>query len=154
MTFLIGALSKKLGIFEKKPVGKKLYYLLCATIWIPMNVYIVFLLNLVFNPGNFIISRTIDVALTWFGFHLSLFGLMYISINTFRYYLNRDGKFLAWLNRCSFGVYIVHFIVMGVTAAILLHAALPSLIKYTLLIATTYAVSNLIVYSYQSVRSS
>ena len=154
MAFLLGALCWKLNVFEKAPTRKTPYYLVCATIWIPMNVYIIFLLNLIFNPGQFIVSGTIDVALTWLGFNLSLLGLMYIIINSFRYYLNRRGKLLAWLNRCSFGVYIIHFIVMGVTAVILLHATKPSLIKYTLLIVTTYAASNLIVYLYQlSVQS-
>ena len=44
-----------------------------------MNVYIVFLINLVFNPGNFIISGFVDVMLVWLGFHLSLLGLVYVS---------------------------------------------------------------------------
>jgi len=149
MAFLFGALCHKLGIFDKKPAGKKLYYLLCATAWIPMNVYIIFLLNLIFNQGQFIISGPMDVALTWFGFNLSLLGMMVILINTFRYYLNRGGKYLAWLNKCSFGVYIVHFIVMGVGATVWLHAAMPSLIKLTLLIIITYTASNLMVSGYQ-----
>jgi peptidoglycan/LPS O-acetylase OafA/YrhL len=149
MAFLVGGLCYKLGVFDKKPAGRKFYYILCGTIWIPMNVYIMFLLNLIFNPGRFIISGTVDVAVTWLSFHLSLLGLMVIIINTFRYYLNRSGKCLAWLNRRSFGVYIVHFIVMGATATVLLHAAIPSLLKYGLLTIITFAVSNVMVYVYQ-----
>jgi peptidoglycan/LPS O-acetylase OafA/YrhL len=152
MAFLLGALCHKLGIFDNKPAGKKLYYLLCATVWIPMNVYIIFLLNLIFNQGQFIISGTMDVALTWFGFNLSLLGMMYIVINTFRYYLNRPGKYLAWLNKCSFGVYVVHFIVMGLAATVLLHAALPSLGKYLLLAIMTNIASNLIVFLYLVIK--
>ncbi len=148
MTFLLGALCYELGILNGKPAGKKLYYILCATIWIPMNVYIIFLLNLIFNPGQFILSGTMDVSLTWLGFHLSMLGMMYIVINTFRYYLNRSVNFLAWLNKCSFGVYVVHFIVMGVAATMLLHAAVPSLVKYSLLALITYGASSLMVYFY------
>jgi len=152
MAFLIGALSYKLGLFDKKPAGKTLLYVLCATIWIPMNVYIIFLLNLIFNPGQFIISGTMDVALIWFGFNLSWLGMLVILINTFRYYLNRDGKFWAWLNRCSFGVYIVHFIVMGVAGTVLLHVTMPSLGKYVLLAIIAYIASNLSVSLYLVIK--
>jgi peptidoglycan/LPS O-acetylase OafA/YrhL len=151
MTFLLGALSYKLGIFDKKSAGKKFYYFLCATIWIPMNVYIIFLLNLIFKPGQFILSEMADVALVWFGFHLSLLGLMYILINTFRYYLNRNGKVLSLLNESSFGVYVVHFIVVGAIASILLEAAVPSLGKYVLLATAAYIASNLIVSLYRRI---
>ncbi len=151
MIFMLGTLCFKLGTFDGKPVGKKLYYILCATIWIPMNVYIIFLLNLIFNPGQFILSGTIDVALTWFGFHLSLLGLMYILINTFRYYLNRNGKVLSLLSESSFGVYVIHFIVVGAIASILLEAAVPSLGKYALLATAAYIASNLIVSLYRRI---
>jgi peptidoglycan/LPS O-acetylase OafA/YrhL len=148
LTFLLGALCWKLKIFEKPPTSKKLYYLLCATIWIPMNVYIHFLLNLIFNSGQFIISGMVDVAIVWLGFHLSLLGLMYLFINTFRYFLNRKGKVLILLNECSFGVYVLHFIVVGAIALMLLEAAMPSIGKYVLLAITAYIASNLIVYLY------
>ena len=130
------------------PAGKTLYYVLCATIWIPMNVYIIFLLNLIFRPGQYIVSGAADIAITWLGFHLSLLGLMYIVINTFRYYLNRGGKFVTWLNECSFGVYVVHFVAMGAAGTVLLHSALPSMVKYGLLTLITFAASNLMVYIY------
>jgi peptidoglycan/LPS O-acetylase OafA/YrhL len=148
MAFLVGALCYKLDIFNGKPAGKKLYYILCATIWIPMNMYIIFLLNLIFKPGQYIISGATDIAMTWFGFHLSLLGMMYIVINTFRYYLNRGGKFVNWLNKCSFGVYVVHFIAMGAAGTVLLHSAMPSLVKYGLLTLITFAASNVMVYIY------
>jgi len=152
MAFLIGALSHKRGLFDKEPAGKTFYYVLCATIWIPMNVYIIFLLNLIFNQGQFIISGAMDVALTWFAFNLSVLGMLVIIIKTFRYYLNRDGKLLAWLNKCSFGVYIVHFIVMGVAGTVLLHAPMPSLGKYVLLAIMVYLGSNLIVSLYLVIK--
>ena len=128
MALLVGALCCKLGIFDRKPAGKKLYYVLCATLWIPMNVYIIFLLNLIFKPGQYIISGAADIAITWLGFHLSLLGMMYIVINTFRYYLNRSGKFVTWLRKCSFGVYVVHSVAMGAAGTVLLHSAMPSLV--------------------------
>ena len=113
-----------------------------------MNVYIVFLINLLLNPGNYIFSEIVDVILVWVGFHLSLLGLLYVIINTFRYYLNRKGKMINRLNRYSYGVYIIHFIVMGGIAVILLDATIPSLAKYAILILATYVASNLIVFLY------
>ena len=90
-----------------------------------------------------------DVMLVWFGFNLSLLGLLYAVINTFRYYLNREGVILKRLNSCSFGVYVIHFIVMGAIAVILLNTALPSLTKYAVLAVSTYAASSLIVFLYK-----
>jgi len=148
MTFLLGSLCYKLNVFNNKATKKKLYYFICSTVWIPMNVYIVFLINLILNPGNYIFSKVADVFLVWFSFHLSLLSLMYIVINTFRYYLNRKGKILNRLNNYSYGVYIIHFIVMGGLAVILLKATMSSLAKYAILTVSTYAASNLIVFLY------
>jgi predicted anti-sigma-YlaC factor YlaD len=113
-----------------------------------MNVYIIFLLNLILKPGQYIVSGAADIAITWLGFHLSLLGMMYIVINTFRYYLNRGEKIVTWLNKCSFGVYVVHFIAMGAAGTVLLHSAMPSLVKYGLLTLITFAASNLMVSIY------
>jgi peptidoglycan/LPS O-acetylase OafA/YrhL len=149
MTFLLGSLCYKLNVFNTQPTHKKLYYFLCSTIWIPMNVYIVFLINLVLNPGNYIFSKIIDVILVWVSFHLSLLSLLYVIINTFRYFLNRKGKLINRLNNYSYGVYIIHFIVMGGIAVILLNTTIPSLTKYAVLIVSTFVASNLIVALYK-----
>jgi peptidoglycan/LPS O-acetylase OafA/YrhL len=53
------------------------------------------------------------------------------------------------LNNYSYGVYIIHFIVMGGMAVILLNATIPSLTKYAILIVSTYLVSNLFVSLYK-----
>lgn len=152
MAFLIGSLCFKLDVFSTKPVRKKLFYFLCATIWIPMNVYIIFLINLFLNPGNFIISVFVDIVLVWLGFHLSLLGLVYVVINSFRYYLNKSGKIIQRLNSYSFGVYIVHFIIMGGIALCLLKATIPSSAKYALLTVSTYLASNLIMLLVKEVK--
>jgi len=148
MTFLLGSLCYKLNVFSTRPTSKKLYYFICCTLWIPMNVYIIFLINLILNPGNYIFSEIIDVILVWFSFHLSLLSLLYLAINTFRYFLNRKGKIINRLNACSYGVYIIHFIVIGALALILLNAAMPSLAKYAVLTVSSYVASNLIVLLY------
>lgn len=151
MTFLLGSLCYKLNVFNTRRNGKKLYFFICFTIWIPMNVYIVFLINLLLNPGNHIFSEIVDVILVWFSFNLSLLGLLYIIVNTFRYYLNRKINIINWLNNNSYGVYIIHFVVMGGIALILLNATIPSISKYVILTLSTCIASNLIVYFYSKV---
>lgn len=150
MTFILGALCYQLKIFSTLPSGRKRYYVICSFAWIPMNLYIIFLINLFFNPGHYLISRIVDLLMVWSGFHLSLLGLMYIVINTFRYYLNREFKILKPLNHCAYGVYIIHFVVMGPIALLLVHVNLPSMVKYAILTLSTFAASSLIVHFYKT----
>ena len=95
-------------------------------------------------------SRTIDLFLLWLGFNLSLLCLLYLVVTTFRYYLNRQGKILKALNENSYGVYIIHVIVIGCVALSILKASIPSLLKYLILAVSTWVLSNLIVSVYRS----
>jgi hypothetical protein len=148
LVFLLGSFCFHNNIFSKERGSRKCYYLINFTLWIPINVYMLFLLNLIFNPGKFIISHVADTLLLWSSFHLSLLGMLYILINTFRFYLNRKITIIDWLNKCSYGTYIIHFIVMGAIAVVLSNAPLSSLAKYGMLIVSTYMVSNLIIFLY------
>ena len=105
--------------------------------------------NLFLNPGNYIISRTVDLILVWSGFHLSLLGLLYLLVNTFRNYLNRTGRIANALSQYSYGVYIIHFVVMGGLALILLNTTIPSNAKYAILALSTFAASNLAMFFYK-----
>ena len=49
----------------------------------------------------------------------------------------------------SYGVYFIHFIVLGGMAIILLNTTMPSLWKYVIIIISTYVASNLIVSLYK-----
>ncbi len=71
-------------------------------------------------------------------------------IESFRRYLDKSGKIWTELNRNSYGVYIIHVIVIGVFGTILLNLDLPVLVKYPMLIISTYLVSNFIVSAYRS----
>ena len=152
MIFLLGSLCYKLNVFAAMPDSKKFYYFLCSTIWIPMNMYIIFLINLFLNPGSYIFSRTGDLIIVWAGFNLSLLGMLYIIINTFRYYLNKKIKIVTQLNNYSYGVYIIHFIVMGAIALPLRNVAIPSVLKYIVLAILTFSASNLIMHFYKKYR--
>jgi hypothetical protein len=106
------------------------------------------------RPGSFIFSEIIDTILLWLGFHLSLLSLLYIFINTFRYYVNKQGKISKELNKNSYNVYIIHVIVIGGIALIMVDTAIPSLLKYLILTTSSYLASNLIISFYRKVIKS
>jgi fucose 4-O-acetylase-like acetyltransferase len=154
MIFLLGSLCQKLKLFETDVTSKKLYIIINCTAWIPINLYILVLINFFIRPGNFIFSETIDLILLWLGFHLSLLCLLYLMVTTFRYYLNKQGKILKALNENSYNVYIIHVIVIGCIALIMLNTTIPSLSKYLTLAVSTWVISNLIVYFYRNLIKS
>jgi len=145
MIFLLGGLCYKLKIFDSKPKGKKLYIAVLFTAWIPISLYHLFM-----NPSVFVFSEIVDTLLLWFVYHLSLLSLLYIMINSFRYYLDKQGKLRKELNNNSYNVYIIHVIVMGGIALTMLNTAIPSLLKFLLLTISTFGVSNLIIYFYKN----
>ena len=149
MAFLLGALCFKLKVFDAKPESRILYLIVNSIAWIPVTVYIFFLLYRWFKPGNFIVSEIIHILILWFSFGLSLLCLMYVTIETFRRYLDKPGKLRNELNRNAYYVYVIHVIVMGGIALTMLNTAIPSLLKFLLLTVSTFGVCNLIVYLYR-----
>jgi surface polysaccharide O-acyltransferase-like enzyme len=152
LVFLLGALCSRQRVFEtqRKP---RLYLVASATAWLPINVYIVFLLYPWFHPGDSIISAGIDRLIVWSSFQLSLLCLVYLSVETFRRYQDKRGRLRNALNRNSYYVYVIHVIVMGFLALILLDTAIPSLLKHVLLAASTFVTSNLIVSAVRKVTT-
>lgn len=152
--FLLGSLCYKLKIFESEVTSKKLYIVISCLAWIPLNLYILVLINFFLRPGSYVFSKIMDLILLWLGFNLSLLCLLYLMVSTFRYYLNKQGNILKALNANSYGVYFIHVIVIGCIALIMLNASIPSLLKYLILVASTWILSNLIVYFYRrSIKS-
>jgi hypothetical protein len=144
MTFLLGSLCFRQKVFEKEPQGKILYTVANSIAWIPITIHIFARLFPILYPEGFSISPLYRL-IWWLSFHLSLLCLMYVMIETFWRYFDRTGRIWSELNRNSYGVYIIHVIVIGVFGTLLLNLDLPALAKYPLLIVSTYLVSNLIV---------
>ena len=149
MFFILGSLCSKLKVFESEVTSKKLYIVISCIAWIPLNLYILVLLNFFIRPGSYIFSKILDIILLWLGFHLSLLCLLYLMVTTFRYYLNKQGKILKTVNKNSYGVYIIHVIVIGCLALLMLNTTIPSLLKYLTLAVSAWVLSNLIVYFYR-----
>jgi len=150
LIFLLGALSFRQKVFASKPTSKKLYILVSSIAWIPVTINIFFLIIPLFSPAGFMISPVVDKLIYWLSFYLSLLCLMYVSIETFWRYFDKTGKILNTLNKNSYGVYIIHVIVLGVIALLLLNINIPSLWKYLILAVSTFAASNLIVSLFRS----
>jgi surface polysaccharide O-acyltransferase-like enzyme len=145
MVFLLGALSFRLKVFDAKPKRRMVYHVVNSIAWIPITAYIFFLLYPWFRPGHFIVSEILDRLILWFNFHLSMLLLVYVMIETFRRYQDKQGRLRNELNANFYYVYIIHVIVVGSLASVMLNTAIPSVLKYLILTAATFVASNLIV---------
>jgi hypothetical protein len=149
LLFLLGAVCHREGVFDGRPGGKKLYIALAATVWLPMNVYIIVLLTLLFRPGEYFISLPADLLIMWAAFLSSMLSMLYLLTMTFRLWVNREGPLARFLNPASYSVYIIHMVVVGGIALLLLDVAIPSLTKYVILTLAAYLVSNVIAHVYR-----
>ncbi len=148
LVFLLGSLCYRKGILDTDKRNMKLYIAVNATAWIPVSIYMVVLLNFFLRPGNYILSADIDGFLLWSCSHLSMLSLLYCAVTTFKYYYSRQGRLGGALSKFSYSIYIIHIIVMGPIALVLLNTDIPALLKYPILALTTYVGSNLLVYVY------
>ena len=149
LTFLLGSLCFRQNVFAEKPKSKTLYNVVNSTSWIPITVHIFARLFPFFYPEGFSITPLYRL-IWWLSFDLSLLCLMYLMIGSFWRYVDKTGRIWSELNHNSYGVYIIHVIVIGVFGTLLLNLSLPALVKYPLLFLSTYLASNLIVSVYRS----
>jgi len=151
MTFLLGVLCFQQDIFAEKPKSKMLYNIVNGIAWLPVIGHIFARLWPFFypNPAEFPITPL--YRLLWhLSFYLSVLVLMYVMILSFWFYLDKTGSILSELNKNSYGVYIIHVIMIGLFGTLLLNLNLPALVKYLMLIVLTYGASNLVVSVYRS----
>lgn len=152
LVFFLGTFCWELKTFESEPKRRRLYVSVACTVWIPVNLYLFLVIHSLINPDRFLLSEIGDVLLIQGSYLLSTLCLLYVVINTFRFYLNRKGKLWRSLSRNSYGVYIIHVVVMGGMALTMLDAAIPSVLKHLILAVSTYLASNLMISSYRRVR--
>jgi peptidoglycan/LPS O-acetylase OafA/YrhL len=149
MMFLLGVLGFRQDLFAQKPQGKTLYTIISSIAWIPVTVHIFASLYPIFYPADFAVTPLYRL-IWWLSFDLSLLCLVYVVLETFRRYFDRTSRIWGELNRNSYGVYIIHVILIGVFGTLLLNLSLPALLKYPTLIVLTYVTSNLVVSAYRS----
>jgi hypothetical protein len=151
MTFLLGVLCYRQNVFAEKPKSKTLYTIANSVAWLPVTGHIFARLWPFFSPNPAEFPITPLYQLIWhLSFYLSLLCLMYIIIESFWRYLDKSGKLWSELNRNSYGVYIIHVIVIGIFGTLLLNLNIPAVVKYLILFLSTYVGSNLIVSVYRS----
>lgn len=145
LAFVLGILCYRRGVFAARPQGRALYWTVGLLAWIPVCSYIVFLLYPWIHPDSVLLGKLPDTLVLWFSYQLALSCLVYLAIETFRRYLNAEGRIMGALNSNSYYVYIIHVVVLGVIALMLLDRQTPSLLKYLILAVATFVVSNMIV---------
>lgn len=145
LAFLLGILCYRRAVFASEPRSRSLYWITNSVAWIPIFSYIVFLLHPWLYPDRVLLGKTPDTLVLWLSYHLALFALVYLAIETFRRYLNVPYKMMDALNANSYYVYIIHVVVLGVVALMLLDMPIPSLLKYLILTVVAFVASNAIV---------
>jgi peptidoglycan/LPS O-acetylase OafA/YrhL len=149
MCFLLGVLCFRQKVFTEKPQNNTLYIVASSIAWIPVTVHIFARIYPFFYPEGFAVTPL--YTLIWhFSFYLALLTMMYLMIETFWRYFDKTGRVWSELNKNSYGVYIIHVIIIGVFGTLLLNLNLPAVVKYLILIVLTYLVSNLLVSLYRS----
>ncbi|HUV26278.1 MAG TPA: acyltransferase [Anaerolineales bacterium] len=149
--YLFGAAAYKQNLFAKLPEKKTLYNIANGVSWLPVTGHI-FLRIWPFFISNFEVTPL--YRFLWFtSFHLSSIVMVYVMVESFRFYLNKSGKLWELLNRNSYGVYIIHVILIGIFGTLLLGVTLPGWAKYLILFVLTYAGSNLMVSLYRRGKS-
>jgi len=148
LTFLLGALCFRRDVFAEKPQSKTLYTVVSSIAWIPVMAHIAVRLYPIFYSEGFSVTPLYRL-IWWFSFYLSLLCMMYVMVESFWRYFDKTGRIWSELNKNSYGVFIIHVIVIGVIGTLLLNLGLPAVVKYLLLAVLTYLVSNLIVSGYR-----
>ena len=120
--------------------------------WIPINIYIGGVIYSLISPNDYLISKSMDILIIRLNFLLSVTYLIYTMVIIFKNYINRNSKIWEELNSNSYGVYIIHVIVMGIVALVMLNTNIPSIIKFFTLTISTFGISSLIIYSYKKLK--
>jgi hypothetical protein len=151
LTFLLGALCYRDQVFEAPPASKRTLIVVSATAWIPINVYLIVLLSLLFRPGEYFVSLAVDLLVMWSAYLASLLSLLYLLVTMFRLWIDGERGWGRLLNAASYPVYIIHLPLLGLIALLLLPAGVPSLAKYVILTVSTYVASNVVVFGYREI---
>lgn len=147
--FILGTYHFDRNLLVKNEINRKVYFAALLTVSVPVVTYRTFYLQSFVFPGEYIFSELFDALVKWGSFHLSLLLMLYINLAGFNLFFNKQGSIGKELSRNSYNVYIIHVIVLGVFAALMLDSSLSSLIKNIILIISTYITCNLIVSLYQ-----
>ncbi len=154
MSFLLGSLCYKLKVFESNIKNKRFYIIANVVLTVVLGIFTAVALNTFFNiidpqRNYYFISEFGDKVVYYSSAILSQLSVLYVFLYGFRFSLNRTSVLMDELNRNSYSVYIIHTIVLGILALIMIDLPVPSMIKFLMLTFLTYTISNLLVYSWR-----
>jgi len=151
MAFLLGSLACRKEVFAEEPQRRRTLMLVVSVAWIPLAGYIFASIYPYVFPQGFELNAL--YRLIWHAtFYLALVAMVYVLVESFRIYITSSGSIWKVLNRNSYGVYIIHVIVIGIFGTLLLESGWPAWVKYPLLAVTAYLVSNLLVSGYHGAK--
>ncbi len=154
LAFLLGSLCYKLRVFDSENRNRKQYIISNVVLGLSLTVFTIIALNFFFNiidPGReyYFVSELVDRLIYYISVLLSMLSFLHVFIYIFRYRFNKSGFLMHQLNKNSYSVYIIHMIVMGLSALVLLPLPVAAMVKFLLLTTITFIVSNLIMYLYR-----
>jgi hypothetical protein len=157
MSFLLGSLCKKLNVFAGEKPNYKIYIAANVVLSVSLTVFTLVALNLFYNliePGrnHFYISSFADRLVYYSSAILAMLSFLQVFVHAFRFNLNKTNNILSELSKNSYAVYIIHMIVLGVVALAMTHLSVHGGVKYVLLSASTFLLSNMIIYSWREVK--
>ncbi len=157
MVFLMGSLCYKLEIFNTDKRSKKYLIIANVVLSLAITAFTIFAMNLFLNlvypeRNHFIVSKVFDVTTYYVSLLLCMLSFLYVLLDLFKFSINKNTRFWKFLNPNSYQVYIIHMIVIGIVALPLGYVSIPIFIKLPILVIISYALSNLIVYSYRTAK--
>ncbi|WP_163710151.1 acyltransferase family protein [Mangrovibacterium lignilyticum] len=155
--FLLGSLFSKLNVFENWQRNTRQYIWVNVVMTVVLGIFTAIALNLFFNlitpdRNYFFISGLVDRFIYHATAMLSMLCFLYVLLYSFRFSLNKTNGVLSQLGRSSYTVYIIHTVVLGLLALVLLKLNIPSWIKFIVLAGTTFVVSNFLIYAWQKAK--
>ncbi len=154
MVFLLGSLCYKLNVFDSSSKNKKLNVIANVLLTLSLSIFTVVALNFFFNMieagRNYYFVSLIADRITYYSTLLiSMLSFLYIFIYVFRFNLNRTNWAMNDLNKNSYGVYIIHLVVVGVIALLLININIPAIVKFIIVTVLAFVVSNVLVSIYR-----
>jgi len=146
--FIFGSQLYKLNFFGDSKIRKKTNTIIHSLGWLPINLYIFLIIYSLIYPNNYIVNKIIHISIVRICFTLSLAYLIFVMVTIFWNSLNKTGKLIRILNSNSYGVYIIHVILIGVISAMLLNIEIHHFLKFIITIISSYTISNIVVFIY------
>ncbi len=158
MSFLLGTLAHKRNIFENIKWSLRSRVAIYTIFNIAFILYIILIINYfknMANPGDYkyVFNEFWDSYLYHISLVISMFGCLYTCIHIFQNNFNKANRYQLELNKDSYGIYIIHMIVLSVIALFLKEFNIPGWIKYLFLSTETFFVSHLFVYTYRKFKN-